>query len=213
VGTAHVERTPRRTVSARMARVESPLRKGELASGSSSTGGSETATGGMGVEGGTGMAALAGTGLAAGARAGSDGLDATASTGSGSAMSSASTVSSSTTGFSEACVTRAVGAGGPGRTDGRRGGGFDERVARGGGDEGVIGRGGSRDGGRLADGFVAGTLAGGREGGACTAGVVGVSRRPSSKAFATSICRLTVVSASLVLSRPIAAMRRHPSCL
>jgi hypothetical protein len=192
--TAQVEGPLRKTVSARMAQIESPLRNGELASESdctaSTTGGTETATGGTGIEDGTGAVELAA---------------AKASTGSGSATSSASVGSSSATGsggLSEVCVIR---------TAGGRGGGFDARAA-GGGAVDSVGRGGSRDG-RLGGGFVAGTLAGDCEGPrtasrgtrACTAGFAGVSPRPSPKAFATSTFRMTVGSASLLLSRPMVA--------
>src|SRR5262249_39219517 len=154
-GRAQVGRPLRRTVSARWAHVESPLRKGELAReygcAASTTGGGETASGGTGLEDGTGTAALSGTGLAAGGGAGSDGLAATVSTCSSSATRSASTDFSSATGsadadpvvvgvvvagggtgaggFSEACVTRAVGAGGTWRGAGGKGNGFDARGA------------------------------------------------------------------------------------
>jgi hypothetical protein len=169
-------------------------------------------------------------------------LAATASTCSGSATGSASTGSSSATGsadadtvlvavvvagdrtgadgFSEGWVTRAKGTGGTWRAAGGRGGGFDVRTAGGGAVD--SGRGGSR-GGRLEDGFVASTFAGGWEERvdvakslsgtrrtasrgtcACTACFVGVSRRPSPKAFAKSILR----SASVLVSRPIAATVR-----
>jgi hypothetical protein len=106
--------------------------------------------------------------------AGSDGLAATAPTGSGSATSSASTVSISATGSARA--------GGTGRTDGGRGGGLDVRSAGGGPAVDSVGRGGSRDG-RLVDGFVASSFAGGWEG--------------------PGTARLSVGSASLSLSRPI----------
>jgi hypothetical protein len=194
--------------AARMAQMGRLLRKGESSReygcAASTTRGGETATGGTGTEGGTGMAALFGTGLAAGGGAGSDGLAATASTGSGSATSSASTGSSSAT-------SADADAGGTWRTAGR-GGGFDVRGAGEGPAVDSVGRGGGRGGG-LVDGFVASTFAGGWEGPrlgsrgtrACTAVLVGISPRPSLKASATSILRLTVESASLVLSRPIAA--------
>jgi len=189
----------------RPARNPIPINKAVSAARMAPIESSETATGGTGVEGGTGAAALAGTGLAARGGAGSDGLVATA-TGSGSATSSASTGSSSATGSADAeTVTPAVGAGGTWRLAGGRGGGFDARAAGGGTVD--SGRGGSR-GGRLVDRFVAGTFAGGWEGlvdVAKGAGFVGVSSRPSPKACATSILRLSVGSVSLFLSRPMAA--------
>jgi hypothetical protein len=208
-----VERLLRKAMSARVAQRDTPLRNAGLARESrceaTTTGGTETATGGTGAEDGTGTAALSGTGLGAvpssplpsgvrhsvrssplpsgvrhsGGRAGS-GSVATAFNCSGSAMSSASVGSSSAMGSSGGGTLRAAAG---------RGGGFDARAARGGGATD------SGRGGRLVDGFVVGTLAGG------WVGRVGVSRRPSPSA---SILRPMVVSTSLFLSRPMAASAR-----
>jgi hypothetical protein len=125
---------------------------------------------------GTGIDAGTGTAALLGT-----GLAAGGGAGSGGLAATASTGSGSATSSASTGSSSATGAGGTWRAAGGRGGGFDTRAAGGGGAVDT-GRGGSR-GGRLVDGFVAGRFAGGWE----------------------IRADLPVASASLFLSRPMAA--------